>query len=205
MKVGRDPAADPRRVTVARAAIGDDVSLMVDANGAHDRRSALGAAQRFSDSGVCWFEEPVSSDDVDGLRWVRDRTPAPMAVAAGEYGWGPDAFRTLLTSGAVDVLQADATRCTGVTGFLLASALCEAFHVPLSAHCAPSLHLPLMAASRPGIHMEWFHDHVRVEHLLFDGAPTPADGWLATDSAAPGLGLSLRERDAAQYRVWSAR
>jgi L-alanine-DL-glutamate epimerase-like enolase superfamily enzyme len=204
MKVGRDPDADARRVSVARAAIGDGVSLMVDANGAHDPRSALAAGERFAEAGVTWFEEPVSSDDVEGLRWVRDRMPAPMAVAAGEYGWGPDAFRVLLTSGAVDVLQADATRCTGVTGFLLASGLCEAFHVPLSAHCAPSLHLPLMASARPGIHMEWFHDHARIERLVFDGAPSPVDGWLTPDPSAPGLGISLKESDAQPYRVWSS-
>jgi L-alanine-DL-glutamate epimerase-like enolase superfamily enzyme len=203
LKVGTHPEADPHRVAIARAAVGGHVALMVDANGAHDRRSALGAAERFAADGVTWFEEPVSSDDVDGLRWVRDRTPAAMAVAAGEYGWGPDAFRVLLTAGAVDVLQADATRCTGVTGFLLASALCEAFHVPLSAHCAPSLHVPLMAAARPGLHMEWFHDHERIEGMMFDGAPRPVRGRLAPDPDAPGLALRLREADAAPYRVWS--
>jgi L-alanine-DL-glutamate epimerase-like enolase superfamily enzyme len=203
LKVGRDPDADPHRVAVARDAVGPDVAVMVDANGALDRRSALATAVVFAEQRVTWFEEPVSSDDLEGLRWIRDRTPAAMAVAAGEYGWGPDAFRRLLIAGAVDVLQADATRCTGVTGFLLASALCEAFHVPLSAHCAPSIHLPLMAAARPGVNMEWFHDHVRIEHLLFDGAPTPANGWLVPDPSAPGFGLTLREADAAPYRVWS--
>ena len=203
LKVGREPEADPHRVAVARDAAGPDVAVMVDANGALDRRSALGAAEAFAEQRVTWFEEPVSSDDIEGLRWLRDRTPARMAVAAGEYAWGPDAFRRLLAAGAVDVLQADATRCTGVTGFLLASALCESFHVPLSAHCAPSIHLPLMAAARPALNMEWFHDHVRIEHLLFDGAPTPTNGWLVPDAAAPGFGLELREADATAYRVWS--
>lgn len=204
LKVGRDPAADPHRVAVARAAVGPDVAVMVDANGALDRRSALRAAEAFAEQRVTWFEEPVSSDDTDGLRWIRDRTPARMAVTAGEYAWGPDAVRELITTGAVDVVQVDATRCTGVTGFLLASALCEAFHVPLSAHCAPSIHLPLMAAARPALNMEWFHDHVRIERLLFDGAPTPTNGWLVPDAGAPGFGLALREADAAPYRVWSS-
>jgi L-alanine-DL-glutamate epimerase-like enolase superfamily enzyme len=202
MKVGRDPAADPHRVDVARRAIGPSVELFVDANGAYGRREALRASLQFERRGVAWYEEPVSSDDIEGLRFVRDHVPPAMAVAAGEYGWGPDAFRSLVATGAVDVLQADATRCLGVTGFLLASAACEAWHVPLSSHCAPALHAQLMAASRPGIHMEWFHDHVRIEQRLFEGAPEARDGYVAPDRGRPGLGLELRPDEAAPYVTW---
>ncbi len=202
MKVGRDPGADPHRVDVARRAIGPSVELFVDANGAYERRDALRAALEFDRRDVTWYEEPVSSDDVEGLRFVRERVPPAMAVAAGEYGWGPDDVRHLVGQGAVDVLQADATRCLGVTGFLLTSAACEAWHVPLSSHCAPALHAQLMAASRPGIHMEWFHDHVRLEHLLFDGAPDARDGCVIPDRTRPGLGLDLRPDEAARYVTW---
>jgi L-alanine-DL-glutamate epimerase-like enolase superfamily enzyme len=156
----------------------------------------------FADRGVTWFEEPVSSDDLEGLRLLRDRSPAGMAIAAGEYGWDQFAFRRLLETGAVDVLQADATRCLGTTGFLMAAALCEASSVPLSAHCAPALHVPLTCAARPAVHLEWFHDHVRIEHLLFDGAPDPHDGLLAPDLTRPGLGLELRRADAEPYLTW---
>jgi L-alanine-DL-glutamate epimerase-like enolase superfamily enzyme len=202
MKVGRDPTRDPHRVDVARAAIGDGVELFVDANGAFDRSRALAFAEVFGERGVTWFEEPVSSDDVPGLRLLRDRAPAGMAIAAGEYGWDQFDFRALIDAGAVDVLQADATRCLGTTGFLMAAALCEAGGVPLSAHCAPALHVPLTCAARPAIHLEWFHDHVRIEHLLFDGAPEPRDGLLAPDPTRPGLGLELRRRDAEPYLTW---
>ncbi|HEY3522846.1 MAG TPA: enolase C-terminal domain-like protein [Candidatus Limnocylindrales bacterium] len=202
MKVGREPSADPHRVDVARAAIGDDVGLFVDANGAFDRNRALAFAEVFAERGITWFEEPVSSDDVDGLRLLRDRSPAGIAIAAGEYGWDQFRFRRLLEAGAVDVLQADATRCLGTTGFLMAAALCEAHDVPLSAHCAPSLHVPLTCAARPAVHLEWFHDHVRIEHLLFEGAPEPRDGLLAPDLDRPGLGLELRRADAEPYLTW---
>src|SRR3954454_8006002 len=96
MKVGRDRAADPRRVAVAREAIGAEVELMVDANGAWTPDEAVAMAQRFAEHGVGWFEEPVSSDDVGGLRHVRARVPAGMAVAAGEYATDPYGFERLV-------------------------------------------------------------------------------------------------------------
>ncbi|HEU0242744.1 MAG TPA: enolase C-terminal domain-like protein, partial [Candidatus Limnocylindrales bacterium] len=199
MKIGREPGRDPVRVDVARNAIGDDVELFVDANGAFDRSRALATAAAMADEHVTWFEEPVSSDDVEGLRLLRDRAPAGMSIAAGEYGWDQFAFRRLLESGAVDVLQADATRCLGITGFQMATALCEAFNVPLSSHCAPALHASLTCAARPAVHLEWFHDHVRIEQLLFDGAPVARAGVVTPDRRRPGLGFELKTPDAAPY------
>jgi L-alanine-DL-glutamate epimerase-like enolase superfamily enzyme len=151
--------------------------------------------------GVAWFEEPVSSDDLDGLHLLRDRAPPGMAISAGEYGYDLPYFRRMLDAQAVDVLQADATRCAGITGFLGVAALCEAFNVPLSSHCAPTLHLPLCCAARPAIHLEYFHDHVRIEHMLFDGARTPDNGRLAPDMSRPGLGIEFKEQDAQCYRI----
>ena len=199
MKVGTEPERDPARVRAAKSAIGD-AALFVDANGAYGVKQAIGLAHVFADEcDVRWFEEPVSSDDLDGLREVRARLPAPMELAAGEYGYVLDDVRRMLSSGAVDVQQADATRCGGVTGFLQAAALCEAFHVDLSAHCAPALHRHLGTAAPRFRHLEWFHDHVRIEHLLFDGAPIAIDGTVAPDPSRPGLGLELKRQDAATY------
>ena len=121
-----------------------------------------------------WFEEPVSSDDLAGLRLIRDRAPAELQIAAGEYGYDSRYFRRMLEAGAVDVLQADATRCGGITGFLQAAALCEAHGLDLSAHCAPALHLHPCCAIQRLRHLEYFHDHVRIEQVLFDGAAGPA-------------------------------
>jgi L-alanine-DL-glutamate epimerase-like enolase superfamily enzyme len=201
MKVGTDPASDPERVKIAKAAIGNR-ALFVDANGAYTVKQALSFAERFlAEADVHWFEEPVSSDDVAGLAFVRNHAPARMDIAAGEYGFNLDDFRNLLAAGAVDVLQADATRCGGYTGFLQAAALAEAFHTPLSTHCAPSLHLPAACAAPRFAQLEWFHDHVRIEHLLFDGAPIPHNGAIAPDFTRPGNGLVLRRADAEPYRV----
>jgi L-alanine-DL-glutamate epimerase-like enolase superfamily enzyme len=159
-------------------------------------------AYRFAtESNVTWFEEPRSSDDLAGLRLLRDLAPAGMDIAAGEYGDTPGYFRRMLEAGAVDCLQADATRCGGYTGFLKVAALCEAFHMPLSAHCAPQLHAHVGCATQSVRHVEYFHDHNRIDRMLFDGSIDPVRGKLRPDRARPGHGMSLKSADAEQYRV----
>ncbi len=201
MKVGREPQRDIMRVGVARGAIGEEVQLFVDANGAYSRKQALNLARSFAEYDVAWFEEPVTSDDLDGLRLIRDRAPPEMDIAAGEYGYDSGYFHRMLQAGAVDVLQADATRCAGISGFLRASALCEAFNLPLSAHCAPALHAHPACSTRPLRHIEYFHDHVRIESMLFDGVLKPEDGALKPDLSRPGMGLEFKHQDAERYRV----
>src|SRR5581483_2200195 len=193
MKIGSDPEADFSRVQAAQRAIGE-AALMVDANGAYDRKQALAFAEEFA--GVVWFEEPVSSDDLEGLRFIRERAPAAMEIAAGEYGYDPFYFRRMAEAGAVDVLQADATRCGGITGFLKAAAIADAFSLPLSAHTAPAAHLHACCAAPRLRHLEWFHDHVRIERAIFEGAPVPRDGHIAPDPQRPGLGLEFKQADA---------
>jgi L-alanine-DL-glutamate epimerase-like enolase superfamily enzyme len=202
MKVGRDAAADIGRVGVARKAIGDGVKLFVDANGAYTRKQALLMAARFAgEFDVSWFEEPRPSDDLEGLHLLRDRGPAGMDIAAGEYGDTPGYFRRMLEAGAIDCLQADATRCGGYSGFLKVAALCEAFEMPLSAHCAPQLHLPVCCAVAPLRHIEYFHDHNRIDRMLFDGAIDPQKGTLSPDRSRIGHGMMLKTADADKYRV----
>jgi L-alanine-DL-glutamate epimerase-like enolase superfamily enzyme len=199
IKIGREPAADVQRVQDAREAIGEDTALFVDANGAYSRKQALQMAEKFQDYGVCWFEEPLSSDDLEGLRLLVERIPAGMEVTAGEYGYELGYFKTMLAAGAVDVLQADASRCGGLTGFLEVAALCKAFGLPLSSHCCPSLHLPA-ALSLPQLrHLEYFHDHVRIEQLLFEGAPVVKEGSLYPNLSSPGFGLLFKHQDAQPY------
>jgi L-alanine-DL-glutamate epimerase-like enolase superfamily enzyme len=199
MKIGRDAAADVSRVQDARAAIGAATELFVDANGAYSRKQAIAQAEKFADFNVSWFEEPVSSDDLAGLRLVRDRAPAIMEIAAGEYGYDAWYFREMLSAGAVDVLQADATRCGGITGFLQAAALCQAHHIPLSAHTAPALHTHVCCAAIPVRHLEYFHDHVRIERMFFDGAPSPVNGELRPDLSRPGMGLEVKHADLKRF------
>ena len=199
MKVGSEPGRDPERVAAARQAIGGKPGLFVDANGAYEAKQAIALAQTFAEHGVIWFEEPVSSDDLAGLQLIRERAPAGMDIAAGEYGYDLDYYRRMLNAGAVDVQQADASRCCGVTGFLQVAGLCQAHHIDLSGHCAPALHLHAACAALRFRNLEWFHDHVRIEHMLFDGAPVPRDGLIAPDFSRPGLGLEFKRQDAERY------
>lgn len=202
MKVARDPPSDPHRVASAREAIGDDVALFVDANGGYRRKEAMAWTRRFHEAwGVSWMEEPVSSDDLEGLHVLREHGPAGVDIAAGEYGWDLFTFRDMLAAGAVDTLQADLGRCGGYTEFLRVAALAAAHGVPLSAHTAPSLHAPVMCAVERGVHVEYFHDHARIEAMLFDGALSPDGGTLRPRRDAPGHGLTFKERDAEVYRV----
>lgn len=200
MKVGLEPDRDEARVRTARAAI-DDAGLFVDANGAWTRKEALSFADRFAEHGVTWLEEPVSSDDLEGLRLLRDRIPAGMDVSAGEYGYDLPYFRRMLAAGSVDCLQADVTRCGGITGFLAVGALCDAHTMDLSSHTAPSVSAHACAGVWHLRHLEYFHDHVRLEDLLLDGALTATSGHMTPGDGRPGLGLHLKTQDAEAYRV----
>lgn len=199
MKIGDDVDLALRRVGAAREAIGSDCALFTDANGALTRKKALDFAMRSLDYRVSWLEEPVSSDDLDGLRYLRDAAPAPVEISAGEYGYDHYYFRRMLQHQSVDVLQADATRCCGISGFMRAAVLSESFGVPLSSHCAPAMHLHAACAAAPLIHLEYFHDHARIESMLFDGFRAASGGRMAPDLSSPGHGLVFKRADAAQF------
>lgn len=201
MKIGRDPAADVKRIAAARAAIGEDAELFVDANGAYSRKQALEQARRFAESRVGWYEEPVYHQDFEGLRMVRNAAPSSMDVTSGEYGYGLYHFHRMLEAQTVDVLQADATRCAGFSGLLAVDGLCQTTMLPLSTHCAPYVHLHVAAACKQLRHMEYFFDHVRIERMFFDGAAEPLDGSLKPDLSRPGIGLELKRSDAERYAL----
>jgi L-alanine-DL-glutamate epimerase-like enolase superfamily enzyme len=198
MKLGREPERDPKRLDAAREAIGGDAELYVDANGAFTPKEAIRWARRYhGEWGVTWFEEPVSSADADGLRLVREHSE--LDVAAGEYAYVPRDFVELL--GAVDCLQADVTRCGGITGVLAAAGLAQAHQLDVSAHCAPQLSAHAFCAVPTLRHLEYFHDHVRIERMLFDGVLEPEDGALRPDSSRPGLGVELKREEAERWIV----
>ena len=196
MKLGRDPTLDPERIAAARDAIGPETELYVDANGAFSVKEALRWAQRYVEEwGITWFEEPVSSADFDGLRLIREA--AALDVAAGEYGYVLADFRNLI--GAVDCLQADVTRCGGFSGLLRVNGLAAAHNLDLSGHCAPQLSAHGFCGVDRLRHLEYFHDHVRVESMLFDGVIEPECGMLVPDRSRPGHGLELKRADTQRW------
>jgi L-alanine-DL-glutamate epimerase-like enolase superfamily enzyme len=193
---GRRTDRDLARMRAARKTIGD-AELMVDANGGYRRKQAVRLLRAAEDLDVRWYEEPVSSDDLAGLGLVREQVHAD--VTAGEYGFDLVYFARMAPY--VDCLQIDVTRCGGISEFLRAAAVAAAEGLDVSAHTAPHQHLPV-AAGVPNLrHIEWFHDHVRIEHMLFDGAVAAQGGEAPVNLDAPGNGLTFREADAEQFRV----
>ncbi|MEV0470985.1 enolase C-terminal domain-like protein [Streptomyces prunicolor] len=197
---GRAERRDRERIAQARRSIGDAPELYVDANGGYTRKQAIRMARHLDEHGVTWFEEPVSSDDLAGLAEIRAAV-APE-VTAGEYGYTLAYFGHMLGAGAVDCLQADATRCGGITVWLRAAALAEAAGLELSGHCAPHVHAHAAAAIPNLRHLEWFHDHGRIEDLFFDGALDPQGGSIRPGADGTlGHGLTLRAEQAEKYRT----
>lgn len=200
MKVGRQPEFDVSRIKAAREAIGEHVKLYVDANGAYSVKQAIGIARQFDAYNVAWYEEPVSPDNPGGLRFIRENISGAVNIVAGECSYNLPHFNQILQSRAVDILQADVTRCGGISGFLKVGGLCEAWQIPLSSHSAPSLHVPVAVALPCFYEAEYFHDHVRIEEMLFDGVQLPHKGVLKPDLSRPGLGLKFKHNVAEKYR-----
>lgn len=196
---GANEKRDLERLDRARTIVGDDVELYADANGAYSVKQAIRVARAAADSGLGWLEEPVSSDHREQLRQVR--AAVDIDVAAGEYGFDIFYFRRMCQAEAVDCLQVDATRCGGITEWIRASNVAASFGLDVSGHCAPNLHAHAAAATQNFRHLEYFHDHVRIENLFFDGALSPEAGCLRTDSSRPGHGLTLRRGDVTHYRI----
>jgi L-alanine-DL-glutamate epimerase-like enolase superfamily enzyme len=195
---GTNPRRDLDRIRLVRDRIGPDAELYVDANGAYAAKQAIRLMYQAVEYDVRWFEEPVSSDDLAGLREVRESVPAE--VAAGEYGYDLAYFERMCAADAVDCLQADVSRCGGITEWQRVAAVAAAHGLDVSGHCAPHLHAHVAAATPNLRHLEWFHDHVRIESRLFDGTLDPAGGSITPSADAPGHGLTPRESDLEAYR-----
>jgi L-alanine-DL-glutamate epimerase-like enolase superfamily enzyme len=201
MKIGQDwgtdEARDLERVHVAREEIGRDAQLFVDANGAYTRKQAVRMARAMAGDDVSYFEEPVSSDDLEGLHLIRDMVD--MDVAAGEYGYHLAYFADLCAAQAVDILQADVSRCGGITEWLRVAAVAAGHGLRVSAHTAQSLTAHVACAVPNLAHLEYFHDHARCDRILFDGVLDPVGGVLRPDPERPGFGLELRAADVERY------
>ncbi|MFK4068213.1 enolase C-terminal domain-like protein [Streptomyces sp. NPDC029674] len=193
---GRSAARDVSRVRTARDVIGPQAELYVDANGGYTRKQAIRVGRVLAEHGVGWFQEPVSSDDLRGLSLVRDALVCD--VTAGGYGYDLPYFARMVPS--VDCLQVDATRCGGITEWLRAAALAQAHGLEVSAHCAPHAHAAAAACVPNLRHIEWFHDHVRIESMFFDGALDPTGGVVRPDGGI-GHGLQLRTEEVEEFRV----
>jgi L-alanine-DL-glutamate epimerase-like enolase superfamily enzyme len=190
---------DLARAGFARGVVGDDVELFVDANGGYTRGQAGRLGRAYDELAVTWFEEPVSSDDLAGLAELRGELATD--VAAGEYAYDLAYVNRMCAAGAVDCMQLDVTRIAGITEWRRAAASAAGFGLEVSGHCAPALHAHV-AATVPNLrHVEYFHDHARLEAMLFDGVPRVRDGVMHLALDAPGNGLRLKVQEAERYRT----
>lgn len=201
IKIGTEPEKDVERVKEARDAIGKNTKLFVDANGAYIIKQAIEKSFQFKEYNVSWFEEPVTSANLEGLQFIREHVQPKVNIAAGEYGYNLPYFYHMLKANAVDVLQADATRCGGITNFLKVGALAEAHQIPFSSHCAPALHLHVALSVNNFYIAEYFYDHVRIEKMFFDGVMPSKNGCLFPDLQKPGMGLEFKNKDAEKYKI----
>jgi D-galactarolactone cycloisomerase len=192
MKVGGlVPGEDLQEVAGIREAIGDDILLMVDANGAYDRRTASGLGQGLEELGVAWFEEPVRRGDLQGYAEVRRALRLP--ITGGEHLGSLDAFRDYVTGPAVDILQPDVANCGGLSAARRIAGLAQAFHVRVFPHVwgtpiavAAGLHL---AATLPSTPPTMTPTPLAQEPLFeFDSTPHPIRDAMLTDALRPHAG-----------------
>lgn len=196
VKVGStDPETDAERLTHVREALGEDIWLAVDANQRYDYATALSMGHFFEEEiGVDWFEEPISCEDLDGHRRLKDRLEVPLAL--GETLFGLDEFRRYLDAGAADILQPDVTRVGGLTPWLKVAALAELHHRPLAPHLMPevAVHLACGLSNVATVeHLPWFFP-------VFVEVPPIVKGRLVP-LKRPGLGLELDADAVERYRI----
>ncbi|GIL01883.1 MAG: enolase [Alphaproteobacteria bacterium] len=199
MRVGAmdgPPHVSAARVRAARAALGPDIALMVDAHGTF----TVGDAKRFmhlvADCDLAWFEEPVIADDKAGLAEVR--ATGAMPIASGESESTRFAFRDLAVLKAVDIFQPDPAFCGGITEAMRIGALASAFNLRLSPHLwagAPCFFagLHVCAASPASFVVEYSLGANPMIHDLVVEEVSVRDGLIAIPER-PGLGFTIAEK-----------
>jgi L-alanine-DL-glutamate epimerase-like enolase superfamily enzyme len=173
------------RVAAVREVIAPGAALIVDAAQAYDWRTAAKLAHRMADLDVTWFEDPVEYEDWDGL--ARFGAEAPMPMGTGEHIYGLDQLKQLLDLGVTKYVVLDLERIGGITDFLAAAALCEAYRVELVTHCYPHVSVQALSASRAGTWCELAP--------LWDGyfgKPVVRDGGFVQVPDTVGIGLDLQ-------------
>ena len=198
IKLGRsDPREDLSRVAAVRAAVGESVKIMTDVNCAWDLATARFWGERLADHDVYWLEEPLHPEDIGSHAELARSIAVPIAV--GETIYNRETFRDYLETGAARIVQADATKLSGIDEWLDVAALAATYHRPLVPHTnvQQKLHVQLAAAT-PGVPMvencyesllDIWEEPIQVEDGYY---PLPQE---------PGVGLKLTKSTVEQYQV----
>jgi L-alanine-DL-glutamate epimerase-like enolase superfamily enzyme len=194
MKIGqKDMREDLRRIKAVRDAVGDDIDIAVDANNMYGVNTAISMAKRMERYEIYWFEEPVLLDNVEGIVKLAKSTSIPIAgyeLENTKYG-----FKELIARGAIDICQADATICGGITEWRKIAALAECYGMPMAPHGANQLHVPMVAAIPNGLIIEWVYT-TRIEP--YKDPILPKDGMMECKTI-PGLGLEINDEAFNKY------
>ncbi|MEU1513922.1 enolase C-terminal domain-like protein [Streptomyces sp. NPDC005811] len=204
LKVGADVDDDIRRLRAARAAVGDEIRIAIDANQRWNIDEAIEWTKALAEFSPYWIEEPTSPDDVLGHATIREAV-GPVKVATGEHVQNRIVFKQLLQAGALDVLQIDAARVGGVNENLAILLLAAKFGVPVCPHaggvglCELVQHLSMFdylalsgtTENRVIEFVDHLHEHFTAPVVMRDGhyvAPL-----------APGFSATMREESIAEY------
>ncbi len=203
MKIGGIPFKDDlERVHVARKTVGDDVLLMLDANGAWDNSLvAVSACRAFGEFSPYWIEEPLPPDRYQASAKVAKEIDIPIAGGEQEYTrWG---FAHLIQNNAVNVIQPNATVAGGITEWLKIASLASSLDIPLAPHANPYIHVHLAAASPNAMIIEYFEpdEKIKVINTLMEGLVEPRNG-IIHPPEQPGLGITLNEQARDKYTIY---
>lgn len=198
---GLAPEKEVERVRAVRETIGDSRALLLDANGAwSDKQAAVSACRRYGDYDPYFIEEPVMPDAMELMAQVN--AGLDYAVAAGELESTRYGFADLLRTGAVDVVQPDATIVGGITEWLRVARTAASHDVPVVPHYNWDLHVHLVAAAETGRMVEYFYrdQDVKVFDDVLAHTMVPQEGSL-TPPDRPGHGVVLDDDRIAEFRV----
>jgi L-fuconate dehydratase len=204
IKVGAALADDKRRCAIARAAVGDDIGIAIDANQVWDVPTAVAWINELAPFRPAWVEEPTAPEDILGTATIR-RAVRPVPVATGEHVANPVMFKQLLQAGAIDIMQIDACRVAGVNENIANLLLAANFGVPVCPHaggvglCEIVQHLSMfdfaaLSGTTQGRQLEWI-DHLH-EHFA---APATVTGGRYRAPRVPGASTEILPESLAEY------
>ncbi len=200
LKVGSpNPLDDYERLKAVRAAVGNSVKVMIDANTKWDLETALRWGRRFDDFNPFWFEEPINPLDISGHATLRSKISTPIAI--GESIHNKFTFRDYVFQKAADILQVDATKVAGITEWLEIANFAAASNVNVYPHTniQQPLHVQLVASSTNASvveHVPWLLD-VWKEPL------EPKKGFFELPKQT-GAGTEIRQEAIEKYEVKNA-
>ncbi len=203
MKVGFDATNDVRQVKLIRKEIGHDVDLLIDANMGYLPRTAIKVARELESQEILWFEEPVSADDIDGLREVRMNSTIP--IAAGENEYTEFGFKEMIEKRAVDVVQADVTRCGGVSQAREIARMAARSGMMYAPHVFGSIvglmaSIHLIASAPNGYLLEYDQTENPLREELIDNLIEFKKGWVSVPER-PGVGVEIPPRLLKKYEA----